>query len=77
MYSRISQVMRDCTQEYLFHFPGDVVDDAERNAEPTVLKAYDAKADYPLTRLAPDKEKDRQIRIKAKKKVRIFRAPSE
>lgn len=69
--------MRDCTQEFLFHFPGDVVGDGEENAEPTVLKAYDAKADYPLTRLTPDKEKARQIRIKAKQKVRVFRVREE
>ena len=67
--------MRDCTQEYLFQFPGDITE-SRSIIEPTALKPYDTKKEYLLTRLSPDKERERQARIDAKKKVRAFHCPS-
>ena len=56
-------------QEYLFQFPGDVADDTETREDPKVLKPYDAKGEYPLARLSPEKEKGRQLLVQAKQKV--------
>lgn len=58
-------------QEYLFQFPQDMGESSETPNEPANLKPYDAKAEYPLTRLSPDKEKERLLRINAKRKVRL------